>query len=310
MTITAAIIGATGNQGGSVLRSLHTTGKYKLIAITRNTSSAAAKEIKAKYPDVELAAANVDDIESLKKAFKGADFVFGMTQFFQPEVMGKIEAGNLDVEYNQGKNIVDAAIDAGVKDVIFSTLPSMKEISGGKYTKVYHFEGKHKIEEYLLKSKADKIRGAAVRLGCFMDNYVNFSRISPEDNETVEFIIPLPPTKLLPLVDATNDTGIVVSYMLDNFDRFVGKSVDVSSGYYEAQEMVNAFKDVTGKPACYIQIPHADLNEEMEQMFLGIKEFELYDSDAKLLAFNKKLESKLTTPVEFWKNNGWTGPSQ
>ncbi|KAJ2528356.1 hypothetical protein EV175_007464, partial [Coemansia sp. RSA 1933] len=58
MTITAAIIGATGNQGGSVLRSLHTTGKYKLIAITRNTSSAAAKEIKAKYPDVELAAAN------------------------------------------------------------------------------------------------------------------------------------------------------------------------------------------------------------------------------------------------------------
>ncbi|KAJ2849897.1 hypothetical protein GGI22_005457, partial [Coemansia erecta] len=111
MTQTVAIIGATGFQGGSVLRSLHAAGKYKLVAVTRNTSSASATEIKSKYPDVELVAANVDDIASLKEAFKGADFVFGMTQFFQPEVLGKIEAGNLDAEFNQGKNIIDAAID-------------------------------------------------------------------------------------------------------------------------------------------------------------------------------------------------------
>ncbi|KAJ1662326.1 hypothetical protein IW140_005961, partial [Coemansia sp. RSA 1813] len=308
MSQTVAIIGATGLQGGSVLRALHATGKYKLIAVTRNTSSTSAKEIKTKYPDVELAAADVNDIESLKKAFQGADFVFGMTQFFQPEVMNKIEAGNLDAEYNQGKNLVDAAIAVGVKNAVFSTLPSMKKTSGGKFPNVHHFEGKYRVEEYL-KSQADKIRGAAIHVGFYMENYVDFSRISPEDKETIEFSLPLPPKALLPLVDTANDTGAVVSYMLDHFDNFVGKTVQVSGGYYEAQEMVSVFKEVTGKPARYVQIPHAYLNsEELEQMFKGIEEFGLFNKSTDFLKLNKKMDYKHTTPTEFWKSRGWTGP--
>ncbi|KAJ2847215.1 hypothetical protein GGI22_006041 [Coemansia erecta] len=310
MTQTVAIIGATGFQGGSVLRSLHAAGKYKLVAVTRNTSSASATEIKSKYPDVELVAANVDDIGSLKEAFKGADFVFGMTQFFQPEVMGKIEAGNLDAEFNQGKNIIDAAIDVGVKNIVFSTLPSMKEISGGKYTRVHHFEGKHNVEEYL-KGKANIIRGVSIHVGYYMENYVTFSRISAEDKETVEFTFPLPPTALVSLVDAANDTGAVVSHIIAHFDDFVGKTVPVCSGFYESQEMVDAFTAVTGKPARYIQIPHAYLNsEELEQMFRGLEEFGLFKGRTDFLELNKKLNIKLTTPTEFWKNRGWTGPSQ
>ncbi|KAJ1731002.1 hypothetical protein LPJ72_004175 [Coemansia sp. Benny D160-2] len=310
MTLTVAIIGATGLQGGSVLRALQATGGYKLVAVTRNTSSESAKEIKTKYPDVELVAADINDTASLEKAFKGADFVFGMTQFFQPEIADKVGSGNLDTEYIQGKNIIDAAIAVGVKNIVMSTLPSMKEISGGKYSKVLHFEGKHRVEEYL-KSKADKIRGATIYLGFYMENYLQFSQISSEDKATVEFTFPFPPTTEIPLAEAAKDTGGVVAYIIANFDDFVGKATEVSGGFYQAQEMVNAFTEATGKPARYVQIPHAYLNsEELEQMFKGVEEFGLFDKSAEFLETNKKMGYKHTTPAEFWKNCGWTGPSQ
>ncbi|KAJ2660247.1 hypothetical protein IWW48_003079 [Coemansia sp. RSA 1200] len=310
MTQTVAIIGATGLQGGSVLRALHATGRYKLVAVTRNTSSESAKEVKTKYPDVELVAANIDDTASLERVFEGADFVFGMTQFFQPEIIDKIGSGNLDAEYTQGKNIIDAAIAAGVKNIVMSTLPSMKEISGGKYSKVHHFEGKHRVEEYL-KSKTDKIRGTTIHVGFYMENYLQYSQISSEDKTTVEFTFPLSPTAKVPLAEAGRDTGGVVSYIIANFDDFVGKATEVSGGFYQPQEMVDAFTEATGKPARYVQIPYTYLgSEDLEQMFKGVEEFGLFDKSLGFLETNKKMGYKHTTPVEFWKNCGWTGPSQ
>ncbi|KAJ2866206.1 hypothetical protein GGI22_001338, partial [Coemansia erecta] len=184
MSQTVAIIGATGHQGGSVLHALHAAGKYKLVAVTRNSSSASAKEIQTKYPDVELVAANLNDTESLKKAFNGADFVFGVTMFMQPDILDRISAGDEDAEFHQGKNIADAAIAAGVKNIIFSSLYSIDKLSGGKYPGALHFEKKDKIEQYI-RSKSSVIRSAFVQLGFYMENFVNFSRISPEDGKTV-----------------------------------------------------------------------------------------------------------------------------
>ncbi|KAJ2854610.1 hypothetical protein GGI22_004434, partial [Coemansia erecta] len=183
MTQTVAIIGATGLQGGSVLRSLHSTGKYKITAVTRNTSSPSAAEIKSKYPDVRLVKADLEDVESLKSAFKNTDFVFGMTLFDQPDILNRIDAGDVDAEFNHGKNIADAALASGVKDIVFSTLYSMSELSNGKCLDAIQFDGKYKIEKYI-KSMATKIRGAFIHVGYYMENYVTFSRISPEDNRT------------------------------------------------------------------------------------------------------------------------------
>ncbi|KAJ1665416.1 hypothetical protein IW140_003385 [Coemansia sp. RSA 1813] len=310
MTQTVAILGATGNQGGSVLRALHATGKYKLIAVTRDTSSASSTKLKSKYPDVKLVEANLNDVESLKKAFEGVDVVFGVTLFWQPDIMDQVAAGNVDAEFNQGKNVADAAIAVSVKDIIFSTSYSMSELTGGKYTKAIHFDGKYKIEKYI-RSKAAEIRGAFIQLGSYMENFVNFSRVSSEDNETIEFTFPAKPTAKLPLVDTANDTGGVVSHMLDHFDDFVGKTVEVSGGYYEAQEIARAFTEVTGKPARYVQTPFDAFNSViMEQMFRGMDEFGYFGWKTDFLELNKQMSYKHTTPVEFWKNRGWTGPSQ
>ncbi|KAJ2549241.1 hypothetical protein EV175_004518 [Coemansia sp. RSA 1933] len=310
MTQTVAIIGATGLQGGSVLRALHETGKYNLIAVTRNTSSDSALEIKSKYPGVKLVQANLNDVESLKEAFSGADVVFGTTLFAQPDVLERVAAGDLDAEFNQGKNATDAAIAVGVKDIIFSTIYSVSELSNGKYTKVYPFEGKDKIEKYI-RSKSSEIRSVFVHLGTYMENFVRFSRISSEDNKTVEFTIPAKPTTRIALVDTKRDTGGVVAYILDNFDEFVGRSIEVSSGYYEIQELATAFTEATGVPSRYVQVPYDYFNNEvLAQMFKSFEEFGYYGWRTDFLELNKKMSYKHTTPIEYWRNRGWTGPSQ
>ncbi|KAJ2845888.1 hypothetical protein J3B02_004554 [Coemansia erecta] len=308
MTKTVAIIGATGLQGGGVLNSLYDTGKYKIRALTRNPSGEPAKLLLMKYPGIEVAAADLDDTESLRKAFKDIDIVFGVTQFFQKEIMDKIEAGDIDAEYIQGKNMVDAAIAAGVKDMVFSSLDSMKKVSGGKYPNVLHFEGKYRIQEYLI-SKADQIRGFVVHVGSYMENFVNYARISSEDNMTVEFYFPYSAEIMLPLVDGAKDTGAVVAYILDHPEEYLGKVVEISGGYYEAQDMVKAFTEVIGKPARYVQTAYEDVpSEELKEMFYALQEFGLFSGKEKLHAQNEKIDYKFVTPTEFWKNRGWAGP--
>lgn len=304
-----AIIGATGNQGGSVLNTFASSGKYKVRALTRNPNSDTATQLKSKYPNVEWVKANLNSVDTLRKAFSGAHAVFGVTQFADPDNIKKLQVGDLDAEFDQGKNIIDAAIAENVQIAIMSTLPSIAKASNDKYTKVLHFEGKYKIAQYL-DSKSNQIKGVNVYLGYFMENYVSYSRISDKDNKTVEFTCPLKPTTLLPLVDTVNDTGPVVEYALEHADEYQGKPILVSSGRYEAQEMAKAFTEVAGESGSFVQIPYDAFGmEEFSQMFQWYDEFGYFDG-FDLDKFNKNLNHHFATPKEFWKSRGWTGPSK
>ena len=72
-----AVVGSTGTQGGSVVRSLLADGTFSVRALTRKVDGEAAQKLKA--AGVEVVAADLEDVESLKKAFKGAYGVFGVT---------------------------------------------------------------------------------------------------------------------------------------------------------------------------------------------------------------------------------------
>ncbi|KAJ1718452.1 hypothetical protein LPJ61_006622, partial [Coemansia biformis] len=240
MTKLIAIVGATGTQGGSVLKTLYKSGDYKIRALARNPSSDTAHSLAVRYPGVEWVSADLNDTASLAKAFSGADVVFGITNFFQKDILAKVGSGDIDAEYNQGKAIVDAAIEAGVESLVWSSLDSAAKLSAGKLKNVLHLDGKHRVGEYLL-SKSDQIQGFIIYLGFYMDNYINFSRVSPDDGKTVEFTLPINPETELPLVDTAEDTGPVVKYILAHPDEFRGVPVEVSGGYYKAKEMAEAF---------------------------------------------------------------------
>ena len=87
-------------------------------AITRDPNKDKAKALAAK--GAEVVSANLDDVESLKKAFAGAHGVFGVTNFW--------EHFSAEKEKAQAKNIADAAKAAGVKHVIWSTLEDTRKL--------------------------------------------------------------------------------------------------------------------------------------------------------------------------------------
>lgn len=123
-----AVVGATGQQGGAVVRALQASGQFKVRALTRNP---------AKHPKLgdEVVAADLNGPETLRAAFAGAHGVFVVTNAW--------EAGR--DESKQALAAVNAAKDAGVRHFIWSTLPNVETISGGTFD-VPHFTDKAKVE--------------------------------------------------------------------------------------------------------------------------------------------------------------------
>lgn len=124
-----AIVGATGHQGGSVLRALKADGRSRTRALTRNPKQHAG------LAD-EVVEADLNRPETLAAAFAGAHGVFMVTDFQ--------DAAGTD-EIAQGAAAVDAAKAAGVDYFIWSTLPDVEAISGGKFD-VPHFTNKAKVD--------------------------------------------------------------------------------------------------------------------------------------------------------------------
>src|SRR5258706_4455225 len=123
-----AVVGATGQQGGAVVRALQADKQFKVRALTRNP---------AKHSGLaeEVVKADLTRPETLTAAFEGAHGVFLVTNLW--------EEGTDEV--HQATAAVGAAKDAGVKHFVWSTLPDVEAISGGRFH-VPHFTGKAKID--------------------------------------------------------------------------------------------------------------------------------------------------------------------
>src|ERR1700756_2856990 len=123
-----AVVGATGQQGGAVVRALQASNQFKVRALTRNPD---------KYRSLadEVVEADLNRQETLASAFKGAHGVFLVTNFQEHGTE----------ELKQATAAVRAAKDAGVQHFVWSTLPDVEGISKGKFH-VPHFTGKGKID--------------------------------------------------------------------------------------------------------------------------------------------------------------------
>jgi hypothetical protein len=160
------VFGATGNQGmtGSVLGNprglaltrhfIDTSGgavaklllqhprDYLVRAVTRDPTSQAARTLAAQ--GAEIVKADLTDPSSLPPAFEGCWGVFGVTNFYDSKIKDDPSS-----EEHQGKHLVDAAAGAGtVECLLWSTLPSSKQISGGRFVSQI-YEGKHHVDDYI-----------------------------------------------------------------------------------------------------------------------------------------------------------------
>ena len=142
-----AVTGATGSQGGGLARAIlaDPSGGFACRAITRDPNKDKARELAAK--GAEVVRADIDDVESLKKAFAGAHGAYCVTNFW--------EHFSAEKEKAQAKNMAEAAKAAGVKHVIWSTLEDTRKLMSPGDTRMPMLQEKYSVPHFDAKAEAD-----------------------------------------------------------------------------------------------------------------------------------------------------------
>ncbi|KAE8445413.1 hypothetical protein EG329_013426 [Mollisiaceae sp. DMI_Dod_QoI] len=154
------VTGATGKQGGAVIKALQENSpSFQILALTRSASSNGAKALASK-PNITIVEGDHTSMPAIFEKHKPIYGVFSVT------VPGKVS------EEDQAKPLIDESVKNGVEHFVFSSVDRGGERSDTNPTNIPHFSAKHRIEEYL-KEKSDngkKMPYTILRPVAFMDN--------------------------------------------------------------------------------------------------------------------------------------------
>ncbi|KAH8719429.1 hypothetical protein GQ44DRAFT_712363 [Phaeosphaeriaceae sp. PMI808] len=164
------ITGATGKQGGAVIKALEGSD-FEILALTRNTSSPSAQKLTQKSLNVKLLQGDLDNPTAI---FQNAQEVTSnpIWGVFSVQVNAVGTGGR--TEEQQGKALIDAALAANVKFFVYTSVDRGGPRSSSNPTPVPHFAAKHNIEKHLEQKAANSsMQFTVLRPTSFMDGLVN-----------------------------------------------------------------------------------------------------------------------------------------
>ncbi|KAM0085039.1 hypothetical protein ACKRZS_002479 [Fusarium odoratissimum] len=319
------ILGATGNQGGSVAEAFLSEPGWKVRALTRNTSSAKAKALSSK--GAEVVQADLDDPSSLNSAFGGAHAIFAVSDFwglyYNESNRSKTKPGQAlndwaaQHEEQQLKNVIDiAAKIPTLERFILSSLSHSEKWSKGKYTRVYHFDGKARATEYAQREHPDLWAKTSVyQAGLFLSNFVLLPPNQPFKNAdgVAQFVSTLEVDTKFPYIAPEEDTGPFVKALI--IDEPAGHNLIAYREWLSANDIAAAFTKATGIPSKAIKddgaIPPGISDEllgEMIDCFSYFNEFGYEGRDDPTVVHPRDLKfaPKLSTAEEYLKKQDWT----
>ena len=253
---TIAVVGATGQQGGATARALLASGAI-VRGLTRNVDSDAAKALTA--AGAEMVTADLDDLSSVTTAFAGASRVFAMTTMTG-------DAG-VDGEIENGRAIADAAVAAGVSEVVYSSVGGAERSTG-----VPHFESKRRVEEYL---DGLAISATFIRPVFFMENLLG----SGVEGDEVVVRLPFPDGIPLQMVAVADIGKVAAAVLLD--PSSVEGGVEIAGDELTGTQIAEVFGRQAGLPGRYEALPIAvlDGNSDMKAMFEWFAKPVAYQAD-------------------------------
>ncbi|KAH7216123.1 hypothetical protein DER44DRAFT_170330 [Fusarium oxysporum] len=252
-----SVIGATGIQGGSVIKALLNDDAFMVRAITRDNTSAAAKSLIEK--GVEVVEADLNDTSSLETAFSGSFAIFAATNFFQ-NFPTPSERAAIEEEATQGINLARAAIATPtLEHFIWSTLPNVSRVSDGK-SFVPHFAGKNKVDDYI-KSQTELFRKTTfLWVGFYASNlqypfFKPFPVTSAAPDKHVQ-LLPTPSSTLLSLAgDARTNVGLFVHAILEQpMKTLPGKFVLAVTDVMSTGNLLSLWASTKQKEAEYVMV--------------------------------------------------------
>ncbi|KAJ7912411.1 hypothetical protein B0H13DRAFT_2007472 [Mycena leptocephala] len=244
-----SIFGATGNQGASVLEAVLKDATFTPRAITRDPESAASLKLKAR--GVEVVKGDTADEASLVDALRGSEAVFAVTLSSWPPYSPEKPS-----EITHGKNIVDAAKEVGVKFFMFSSVPGLTKLTGGRFSKVAIYDDKEVIEEYL---KSSGIPNASLHLGSFTENLWTQRSLKKTDTGFTISVPKYSPTSLQAFSWVGHDVGQSALALLKNYTdpskNVSGKVYPVVTAQMTFPDLAAMIAKVLGMEVTFTSVP-------------------------------------------------------
>lgn len=247
-----AVVGATGTQGGSLVRAIlgDVSGRFIPRGISRNVNSDKAKAL-AKL-GAEVVAADIDDVESLKRAFKGAYGAYCVTFFwehFSPEK-----------EIAQASNMAKAAQDAGIEHVIWSTLEDTRKWVPLNDGRMPTLMGKYKVPHADAKGEANQVftelslPTTFLLTSAYWENFI-YGGMGPQKGPDGKLAITLPlGDKKFPGI-AAEDIGKCAYGIFKQGREYIGKTVGIAGEHLTGGQMADALTRALGQEVRYNDVP-------------------------------------------------------
>jgi len=298
-----AVLGATGNQGGGLVRAIlaDKRGPFTARAITRDTTSDKARALAAL--GAEVVQADIDDAGSLLRAFQGAHGAYCVTFFWthmQPER-----------ELAEARNMAQAAKQAKVAHVIWSTLEDTRKLVPVSDTRMPTLRGKYKVPHFDAKGEADAIfTGLGVPTtflvaSFYWDNLIYFGQGPKRGPDgTLAITFPMGNAKLAGI--AAEDIGKCAYGIFKRGKEMIGRTVGIASDHLTCAEMAEALTRALGQPIRYNEVtpeayrgfgfPGAD---DVGNMFQVYRDFEKEICGVRSISVSRSLNPELQT-FEQW----------
>lgn len=263
-TRSVLVTGATGQQGGAVVRTLIARG-HRVKAISRRPDSEGAKRLTA--AGVEVVAGDLDDAASVAAAAEGVDTMF---------LMGNSYEAGTDAETRQGIAVANAAKAAGVGHLIYSSVAD-----ADKKTGIPHFDSKYLVEKHIAGLGIPYTISAPV---AFMENTVAPWAI--DGLRQGVYAAALPPTRVLQQI-TIDDIGAFVSALAERREQVFGKRFDIAGDELSGEQQVKILSEVLGRPIRFQELPIAAIRQQSEDTALMFEWFDRTGYDAGIAALRR-----------------------
>jgi len=304
---TIAIVGATGHQGGGLVRAIleDPSGGFAARAITRDPSSESAQAL-AKL-GAEVVAADVEDAASLRRAFDGAWGAFCVTFFWAHFSAEK--------EMAEARRLAETARECGVQHAVWSTLEDTRKFVPlsddrmptllGKY-KVPHLDGKGEADAYFIEAG---VPTTFLLTSFYWDNFVMFG-MGPKRGEDGKLTLtfPIGDAKLAGI--ASEDIGRCTYGIFKRGKEFVGQRVGIAGELLTGSEMAATCSKVFGEEVRYNAIDPAIYRglgfpgaEDLGNMFQFFRDFEDHFAETRNVERSRELNPKLQNFEQWLRAN-------
>jgi len=297
-----AVLGSTGSQGGSLCRAIlaDSAGGFACRAVTRDTGKDKAKALAT--AGAEVVKADLDDIESLKKAFAGAHGVYAVTNFWEHFSGAKEKA--------QAKNVADAAKAAGVKHVIWSTLEDIRQFMKPDDKRMPMLQQTYRVPHFDAKAEANAFfKGLPTTFlvtSYYWDNLYMFGHAPKKGADgQLAWAFPMGTAKMAGI--AAEDIGKAAYGIFKAGNEFVGKTVGILGEALTIEQMGKTLSKVMGVGPIKYNAVEADVYrgfgfpgaDELGNMFQAYRDFDKQMLANRSADVSRKLNSALQSFEQF-----------